>query len=60
VSKDASRVRDLGTGDGRLVVALLRIDRPETLGAGLDVLEPMLGEARTRFASDERAIWSAP
>ncbi|PZS24029.1 MAG: methyltransferase, partial [Pseudonocardiales bacterium] len=44
---------DLGTGDGRLL-ALLRIDRREMLGVGLDFSEPMLGAARERFAGDER------
>ncbi|HEX8760774.1 MAG TPA: class I SAM-dependent methyltransferase [Pseudonocardiaceae bacterium] len=42
---------DLGTGDGRLL-ALLRGDRPDALGVGLDVSEPMLGAARQRFAGD--------
>ena len=36
VPKDARRVLDLGTGDGRLL-ALLRHDRPEVSGVGLDV-----------------------
>jgi hypothetical protein len=35
VPRDVRRVLDLGTGDGRLL-ALLRIDRPEMLGVGLD------------------------
>jgi tRNA (cmo5U34)-methyltransferase len=53
VPRDVRRVLDLGTGDGRLL-ALLRIDRPEMLGVGLDFSEVMLEAARQRFAGDER------
>ncbi len=53
VPHDARRILDLGTGDGRLL-ALLRIDRHEMLGVGLDFSELMLGAARRRFADDER------
>jgi SAM-dependent methyltransferase len=53
VPGDARRILDLGTGDGRLL-ALLRIDRPDMLGVGLDFSEVMLRAARTRFASDDR------
>ena len=53
VPRDARRVLDLGTGDGRLL-ALLRIDRSEMLGTGLDFSELMLEAARKRFAGDER------
>ncbi len=53
VPRDARRILDLGTGDGRLL-ALLRIDRREMLGVGLDFSEPMLKAARERFADDER------
>jgi SAM-dependent methyltransferase len=53
VPRDARRVLDLGTGDGRLL-ALLRADRPDMLGVGLDFSEPMLAAARKRFADDER------
>jgi SAM-dependent methyltransferase len=52
VPRDARRILDLGTGDGR-VLALLRIDRREMLGVGLDFSEPMLKAARERFADDE-------
>jgi tRNA (cmo5U34)-methyltransferase len=51
--RDARRILDLGTGDGRLL-ALLRIDRREMLGVGLDLSEFMLEAARKRFADDER------
>ncbi len=53
VPGNARRILDLGTGDGRLL-ALLRIDRSEMFGVGLDFSEPMLGAARERFADDER------
>ena len=45
----ARRVLDLGTGDGRLL-ALVRADRPQSVGVALDVSEPMLERARRRFA----------
>jgi tRNA (cmo5U34)-methyltransferase len=51
--RDVRRVLDLGTGDGRLL-ALLRIDRGEMLGVGVDSSEVMLEAAGTRFADDER------
>src|SRR5947209_9282523 len=53
VPGDAWRILDLGTGDGRLL-ALLRIERREMLGVGLDLSEPMLEAARERFADDGR------
>jgi SAM-dependent methyltransferase len=53
VPRDALRILDLGTGDGRLF-ALLRIDRHEMLGVGLDFSALMLEAARERFAGDER------
>ena len=53
VPRDARRILDLGTGDGRLL-SLLRVDRPEMLGVGVDFSELMLAAARERFADDER------
>jgi SAM-dependent methyltransferase len=53
VPRDARRILDLGTGDGRLL-ALLRVGRPEMHGVGLDFSDLMLKAARTRFADDER------
>ncbi len=53
VPRDARRILDLGTGDGRLL-ALLQGDRPEMRGVGLDFSELMLEAARKRFADDER------
>lgn len=47
------RILDLGTGSGRLL-ALLLVDCPEAHGVGLDFSDLMLGEARARFAGDER------
>jgi SAM-dependent methyltransferase len=52
IPEDVRRVLDLGTGDGRLL-ALLKRDRPEIVGVGLDFSEVMLEEARKRFADDE-------
>ena len=53
IPEDARRVLDLGTGDGRLL-ALLKRDRPEIVGVGVDFSEVMLAAARKRFARDER------
>ncbi len=51
IPEDARRVLDLGTGDGRLL-ALLKRDRPEIVGVGLDFSEVMLAAAR-------KTIWAA-
>ena len=53
VPRDARRVLDLGTGDGRLL-GLLETDHREMLAVGLDASELMLEAARERFAGDER------
>lgn len=53
VPADAERVLDLGTGDGRLLL-LLRRDRPEMLGVGLDFSAVMLEAARERLAGEDR------
>jgi len=53
VPRDARRVLDLGTGDGRLL-SMLRLDRPGMLGVGVDFSELMLEAARERFANDHR------
>jgi tRNA (cmo5U34)-methyltransferase len=53
VPGDARRILDLGTGDGRLL-ALLRQDRPEMRGVGVDFSELMLDRARERFAGEKR------
>jgi tRNA (cmo5U34)-methyltransferase len=54
VPRGARRILDLGTGDGRLL-ALLRLERPDSTGVGVDVSEPMLKAARERFA-DQHGI----
>jgi tRNA (cmo5U34)-methyltransferase len=51
VPRDARRILDLGTGDGRLL-ALLRRDRPPMESVGVDLSELMLTAARKRFAGD--------
>lgn len=51
IPKTVKRVLDLGTGDGRLL-ALLKIERPETEGIALDFSPTMLEAVRSRFAED--------
>ena len=51
VPRAATRLLDLGTGDGRLL-ALLKIDRPHAQAIALDFSPTMLAAARQRFASD--------
>jgi SAM-dependent methyltransferase len=51
VPKTAQRILDLGTGNGRLM-ALLKIDRPQSDGVALDFSPTMLEAARERFADD--------
>lgn len=53
VLRDARRVLDIGTGDGRLL-ALLQADRPEIAGVGIDFSDVMLVRAHDRFEGDER------
>jgi SAM-dependent methyltransferase len=55
VPRDARRILDLGTGDGRLL-AMLRRDRPALEGVGLDLSEVMLAGARERFAGDDGIV----
>jgi len=47
------RVLDLGTGDGRLL-SLVKLNRPQTDGVALDFSEPMLQQAKKRFANDKQ------
>jgi SAM-dependent methyltransferase len=51
VPASARRILDLGAGDGRLL-ALLRIDRPESHGIAADLSPTMLEAARARFAGE--------
>lgn len=51
VPREARRILDIGTGDGRLL-ALLKADRPEMEGIALDFSPAMLRAARRRFAQD--------
>jgi SAM-dependent methyltransferase len=53
IPRDVGRVLDLGTGDGRLL-ALLKRDRPNLTGVGVDLSELMLDAARKRFEGDRR------
>jgi SAM-dependent methyltransferase len=53
VPRDARRLLDLGTGDGRLL-ALLLSDRPALRGVGLDFSDVMLGAGRRRFGDGGR------
>jgi len=53
VPRDARRILDLGTGDGRLL-ARLQADRPEMHGVGLDFSKLMLDVAHKRFAANDR------
>jgi tRNA (cmo5U34)-methyltransferase len=51
VPRSARRILDLGCGDGRLL-ALLRLDRPDSRGVAADLSPTMLDAARARFAGD--------
>jgi tRNA (cmo5U34)-methyltransferase len=49
----AKRVLDLGTGDGRLL-ALIRLSNPSVEGVALDFSDPMIVQAKKRFANDSK------
>ncbi len=51
VPKNARRILDLGTGDGRLL-ALLKIERSQAMSVALDFSPTMLQAARARFEED--------
>lgn len=53
VPATASRILDLGAGDGRLL-HLLMLDRPEARGIALDFSPTMLAAARRRFHDTDR------
>lgn len=52
IPSDAKRVLDLGTGDGRLL-ALVRLNNPLVEGVALDFSDPMIEQAKKRFANDK-------
>ena len=51
IPKDAKRILDLGTGDGRLI-RLLKIDNPKMEAVALDTSPTMLKAARQYFSND--------
>ena len=51
VPKTARRILDLGTGSGRLL-SLLKIERPQAQGVGLDFSPVMLETVRQTFADE--------
>ena len=53
IPQKVERILDLGTGDGRLL-ALVRIERPDTEGIALDFSPTMLSAARERFRDDDK------
>ena len=54
ISPSASRILDLGSGDGRLVDLVL-LARPEVRGVALDFSPVMLQRLKERFAANARA-----
>ena len=50
---DIKRVLDLGTGDGRLL-ALIRLSYASVEGVALDFSDPMIEQAKKRFANDSK------
>lgn len=54
IPKDAKRVLDLGTGDGRLLSLVLESHPLIKEGVALDFSEPMLAKAQSRFQDYRR------
>lgn len=54
IPKDAKRVLDLGTGDGRLLSLVLESNPSISEGVALDFSEPMLIKVQSRFQDDTR------
>ncbi len=52
IPASAKRVLDLGTGDGRLL-ALMKLNNPSIEGVALDFSDPMIEQAKKRFANDK-------
>jgi tRNA (cmo5U34)-methyltransferase len=53
IAPSVKRVLDLGTGDGRLI-ALVKLQNRDIQGVALDFSEPMLEQAKKRFATDNQ------
>ena len=53
IPPNAKRVLDLGTGDGRLL-ALVKLNNPSVEGVALDFSDPMIEQAKKRFANDKQ------
>lgn len=53
ISPKVKHVLDLGTGDGRLL-SLVLLQNPSAEGVALDFSEPMIAQAKKRFANDKR------
>jgi tRNA (cmo5U34)-methyltransferase len=53
IPKEANRILDLGTGDGRLI-KLIKTNRPDMEAVALDVSPTMLKAARDHFANDSK------
>lgn len=51
IPRNASRILDLGTGDGRLL-ALVKLQHPDITSVAVDFSPAMLAAARSRFAGD--------
>ncbi|MCL4429487.1 MAG: class I SAM-dependent methyltransferase [Chloroflexi bacterium] len=51
IPSDPKRVLDLGTGDGRLL-GLVKLQYPLVEGVALDFSDPMIAQAKKRFAQD--------
>ena len=54
IPPDTTRILDLGTGDGRLL-SLVKLNSPSVEGVALDFSEPILEQAKKRFAKDQHA-----
>jgi len=54
IPRDARRILDLGSGDGRLLELVLR-ERPQATGVALDFSPPMLERLQRRFGPLARA-----
>jgi tRNA (cmo5U34)-methyltransferase len=55
IRPNARRVLDLGTGDGRLL-ALVQLNNPAVEGVALDFSDPMIEQAKKRFANEKQVI----